>query len=203
MSLFGNIDRRLVFVLPIVGVLALIGIGLQSKSCSKSDSTVGTPMTQGMDSELAALATVMHFSLEDLKTNQAGHLAKAQRDRLGWRLVKDCIFTLVFLLALLGTFLAPREAKWLVVSLSVAVFAVYEGFLAFQLGRDLYRSQVISITGRKERSYGGHANSGITVTLAKTDFWFPRFEAPQLRDDGEYILYYLPRTKTVLSIEPR
>jgi hypothetical protein len=181
-------------------MLALAAIGLPAAGYSQPNGNAMVSAGVDMNPELQSLATSMHFTAQDLEANRQGRLGDGQRRRLRWYVVEGGIALIVALVAVAGFFLVPREPKWYLGALAVAGLALYYGISSIELGRDLYAGRVAAISGRKEHTYG--SNWGLSLTLGGVDFQIPRNYAPTLQDDRQYKLYYVPRSKTVVSAEP-
>lgn len=185
---------RLKLVVPrpffVIGIAILISCGSEKVET----------MSASTNPEVVAIAGAMHFSDRDLQENRAGRISEAQRRRLRPRLIRECFQVSLCLLAIVGFLIAPREPRWILAALAFAGISVWLSVSAVRLVRDVLGSEVAALSGRVERLFAG--SNRVSVTLAGIDFNWARSDDPHLRVGSDYVIRYLPRSRTVVSVEP-
>jgi len=159
------------------------------------------------------LGSILHFDAADLSDNRAGFISKSQRRRFLRRdillivgsaacLIGGTAFNIALLVALI-----PFRGRGVVLGLALWIVGGLLALVSGQLWLDLaggrasvaegiLRTTEQASTGR----YGGSVHYFLEV--AGQRFEVPRAAYDQVREGIERRIYYLPKTKTVLSVDP-
>lgn len=178
---------------------------------------------------LALYMQVFNFTLEDLEANRQGLLSEQQRQQLGLKLQKrhapliTSLFWMVVgdgailgLIAFIGVVIADREWHKTFIYLVVAVFFIFNFFLAVgiglrkiglysrQLENEISSNQVASVCDTVilttvQDSHGFYLHF---VEVSQQKFQVTDTEFLTFANGEPYCIYYLPYTKGILSVEP-
>ncbi len=147
---------------------------------------------------LAALAEANGFSLDELEMNRQGRLSGRQR----LKKVRGLFFILVLLAAIvIGGVVSALHTNLLV----IIVFALVALFIVFLLVRsslDVLEGRVVSTDGLVHRIKDTTDGVDYYYTVEKLKFRVGERAFAALVTGERYRVYYLPRSKQFVSIEP-
>lgn len=149
----------------------------------------------------------MAYQESDLAYNRAGALSPAQKERLRreWRHFRTIAAVFGVGMVVMGILLAlaGERGAWI----CTGVFAAAIGLALFQFDRIVHAIQrqgsVAVIAGRVQREldYDDGAEVYALVVEAMRLRLNDRSDYDQFEDGGRYRVYYLPRTRTIVSGE--
>jgi len=156
------------------------------------------------------LAQVLHYGEAELAANRDGKLTQDQRRRL-W--IRDSLqlalsFTLVAgglaytVLEAVGAPPLANPGRIRALGLAAVGLGLIFGWLAERVWVDLVRGQVLAVHGLLTRDIvGGYRTTRCVFEIGDMKFQVSR-RAFEAATEGETTVYYLPRSKHVLSLEP-
>jgi hypothetical protein len=151
---------------------------------------------------LDALAQAHHFDLSDLAANRQGQLSTRQRLGLTRGVVGLQVVTLGALALLVWMLVsAPQTEPWSALILGLILAGI--AYATYRRVNDLLGGQVVWLEGvisRVEDSSGD--SSSYYYVLAGQRFSVSSTAYAALVESLRYRLYYTPRTKKLVSIEP-
>jgi hypothetical protein len=191
------------YFLPSTGVLV-------SAEPRQGLSTIGTPGilgAPGMPSAalVATLGRALRFSEDDLALNRQGRLSERQRRRI----VRSMAVWTVIVLALclvVPPILIVAVRMWQV-GCVIAIILLLAGGILLLLrisARDLRSGMVLAVRGPVQRMMVSDGEGGRTYhyTVAGLRFMVSRAAYDALIPNLPYAVYYLPRGRALLSMEP-
>ncbi len=160
------------------------------------------------------LARANHFTLEDLEHNRNGEITSAQRMKPLGQVIGGGVFGL-FALVFGGIFFFPAwtssgrtdfMAAMLVPFVVVGIFLLVSGWMVINGLLDMSMSSLEQVEGsghKEKRTSGGKKRSTRYYYVVNgQSFQVTRTAYTALIDNLNYRVYYLPRTKKLVSIEP-
>jgi hypothetical protein len=187
--------------------------------------SLGSSLTEQLDDLRRALGDVLDFTDDDLPENRAGRLSTRQTTSRTFSALRTALFLSPFLLMALGFaigfpvafVLLPlwqgepmEEDAWIGALFGFGMGGLFTAFISWAMFSplvDIWQGRVEMIEGLMEER-------AITTGSGKsrrTNYYFvineQRFQVPQVAHaasvaNRRYRLYYFPRTKNVVSVEP-
>jgi len=157
---------------------------------------------------LDALASANHFSMDDLATNRNGSLSFGQEVRLfGYASVLGA-FLLAFILLTIVTAQSKMADENLLVYIFLAVMALAMllrlGWGSIKVIWDIWNGEVKYMDGRVTRHIRRGRNTRYYLYhLNDINFRVSRSAYNALIEGGEYRVYFAPRSKRLVAIEPK
>jgi hypothetical protein len=150
---------------------------------------------------LSVLAAVHGFSLGDLEMNRRGWLSARQRSKLFRSAVLWVIFTIAGALALLLWMPDDLELWGMVILLLVALLLLYMGYTRYA---DMLAGRVAMLEGTvvTERHSGEEGGYTYHYRIGRERFSVNESAYLALISGLPYRVYYGPKSKKLLSIEP-
>lgn len=149
------------------------------------------------------LAAANEFTHQEMELNRNGKISPRQR----WSLLRAMLPNLFWLLLLAGGIVLGSSQQFLsqniLVFLIVGFFLLMSGIEVAQTLLDLTVSPVTRLEGQGHKKVEGSGNhTHHTYQIGQEHFGVSDKAYDALTDGWNYRVYYLPRTKTLLSIEP-
>lgn len=158
------------------------------------------------------LCTANGFSSEDLLANQNNEVTSAQRKKPFASVLTGAIIVLLFLLFLIPFILQPFSQDPILSLIAITMIVFFIGILPF-IGVMMLLNGLIDIIFPRLQQIQGQAHKTIRISKTKNQsvhYYYvigeQRFEVNKIAytaliDGLEYRIYYLPRTKKLISIE--
>lgn len=158
------------------------------------------------------LAAANEFSFEDLSANHNGETTFSQRRKLLPKALVGvflCLLGVVFLVVIVffafSSNLRDTRPTMFIFGIMAAVFLVLGGFLLVNALVDMFISapqQIQGLAHKEKRVTGGkHRTTHYYYVIGGQSFEISYRAYEALIDGLEYRIYYLPRTKQLISIE--
>jgi protein-S-isoprenylcysteine O-methyltransferase Ste14 len=161
------------------------------------------------------LAQANNFTAEDLQANQQGEITASQRKRGSKKIINGLVilaFSLAFALIFIVPFITGNNTnESLIFILIVGGFIIVFGAIGFWmvlnaiLDMTATTPDVVEGRGHKEARRKSSGKSSRTVyyyIIGPSEFEVPQKAFAALIEDVDYRVYFTPRTKTLISIEP-
>jgi len=168
---------------------------------------------QAQDELRHALAVTNHFNVDDLPAFREGRLGRAGPRRLrqvwtptAWMLLVAVVLFVVFVVLVSAEASKDLASLAFVFSVLAGIFGLFTGLFALNPTFDLLGGKVSSAAGVIEKvtrhTYGRNANTFYYYRLDNF-LWTVSPEAQRTLIDGPaYRVYFLPRSKRLMGIEP-
>jgi len=160
------------------------------------------------------LAQANHFTIEDLEHNRNGEVTQAQRMKPLGQVIMGGFFGLIALV-FGGLFFFPAwsnagrsdaMAAMLIPAVVVGIFLLVSGWMVINGLLDMSISTLDQVEGsgykEKRTSRGKNRSTSYYYVIGGQSFQVNRTAYTALIDNLNYRVYYLPRTKKLVSIEP-
>ena len=165
------------------------------------------PAGQANDLLLDVLARTNHFSMEDLQINRDGSLRGHQEVRLlgfvfFWVVL---LFAFIFIsfLALQNQLAGENKLVYILLILVAEYVFIRIGWRSMGVLRDIWDGKVESAHGHVTRHIRRARNSHYYIyKLGDFKFNVSMSAYNALIEDKEYLVYFTPRTKRLVAIEP-